>query len=84
MRITRFELLKIITNKLFIVAFLILWVLNLLFLNYQNYSESKNEIPYEAYKTLEIDLKSKSMAEKGKYIDNLYERAKAINIIYRS
>lgn len=82
MRITRFELLKIITNKLFIVAFLILWVLNLLFLNYQNYSESKNEIPYEAYKTLEIDLKSKSMAEKGKYIDNLYERAKAINIIY--
>ena len=82
MRITRFEFLKIVTNKLFIVAFLILWFFNLLFLNYQNYSESKNGIPYEAYKILETDLSGKTHEEKGKYINELYERAKAINIIY--
>ena len=82
MKLNKFEILKIITNKLFIVAFLILWVLNLLFLNYQNYSESKNKIPYEAYKILETDLKNKTHEEKGKYINELYERAKAINIIY--
>lgn len=82
MKLNKFEFLKIITNKLFIVLFLILWVLNLLFLNYQNYSESKNGIPYEAYKILETDLKGKAHEEKGKYINELYERVKAINVIY--
>lgn len=82
MKLNKFEILKIITNKLFIVAFLILWVLNLLLLNYQNYSESKNKIPYEAYKILETDLLGKTHEEKGKYINELYERVKAINIIY--
>lgn len=82
MRITRFEILKIVTNKLFIGALVILWVLNLLFLNYQNYSESKNGIPYRAYKILETDLKNKTHEEKGKYINELYERAKGVNIIY--
>ena len=82
MRLSKFEFLKIITNKLFVVAFIILWILNLLFLNYQSYNESKNGIPYKAYKILETDLIGKNHKEKGEYINELYERAKAINIIY--
>ena len=82
MRIIKFEFLKIITNRLFIITFLILWIFNLLFLGYQNHLESKNSISYQAYKILETDLRGKTHEEKGKYIHEAYERAKAINIIY--
>lgn len=82
MKFVKYEFLKIITNKLFIFTFLVLWFMNLLFLNYQNYLAPENDIPSKAYKLLETDLKDKNNSEKGKYINQLYERAKAINIIY--
>lgn len=82
MKIIKFELLKIITNKLFIIIFLILLALNIIFLNYQNYRESKNDIPYKAYKILESELKGKTNEEKGKYINEIYEYTNAINTIY--
>lgn len=82
MRLLKYEFLKIITNKLFIITFITLWILNIFFLHYQNYKESKNDIPYKAYKTLEIDLKGKTHEEKGKYINETYERVQSINTIY--
>lgn len=82
MRIVKFEFLKIITNRLFILMFVAFWFLNLLFLVYQDYDASKNGIPYKAYKLLDRDLKGKTHEEKGKFIDDVFERAKAINIIY--
>lgn len=82
MKLVKFEILKIITNKLFMVTFFILCFLNLLFLSYQNYLAQKNDIPYEAYKILSSDLKDKTHEEKGKYIKDAYERAEAINMIY--
>jgi hypothetical protein len=62
--------------------FVAFWFLNLLFLVYQDYDASKNGIPYKAYKLLDRDLKGKTHKEKGKFIDDVFERAKAINIIY--
>ena len=82
MRILKFEFLKIITNKRFMVTLIIFLIFNLLFLNYQNYVKPENGIFYKAYKILESDLKGKTHKEKGTYIYEIYERAKAINIIY--
>lgn len=82
MKLIKFEFLKFMTNKLFIISFLVLFVLNFLLLNYQNYSDFKTGISYSAYKKLNIDLKHMTHQEKGEYINRLYERVKAINTIY--
>lgn len=82
MKLVKFEFLKVITNKLFLITFFILACFNFLFLTYGGFTESKNRIPYESYRLLASDLKDKSMQEKGTFINEIYERVYGISLIY--
>ena len=82
MKLVRFEFLKVITSKLFIITFLILASINFAFLSYGKVTDSKNAIPYSAYHLLESDLKNKTMQEKEQFINDIYERVNGINLIY--
>ncbi|MDE6141982.1 MAG: hypothetical protein K2G03_05205, partial [Bacilli bacterium] len=73
MKLVKFEFLKVITSKLFIITFILFAFCNFIFLSYGNYAESKSSIPYKAYSLLESDLKGKSHEAKGKFIDEIYE-----------
>ena len=82
MRLVKFEFLKIVTNKLFLITFFLLLGINFVFLNYSGYRESKTSIPYQAYRLLENDLKGKTNEEKGEFLKKEYERVYGINLIY--
>lgn len=82
MKLVKFEFLKVITSKLFIITFVLFALCNFIFLSYDNYAESKSNIPYKAYSLLESNLKNKTHEEKGKFIDEIYERVYGINLIY--
>lgn len=82
MKLIKFEFLKIITSKVFLVPLLVLLSANFIFLNYGSYLETKDGIPYQAYHRMEDDLKGKTIVEKGEFIGEQYERVYAIHIIY--
>lgn len=82
MKLVKFEFLKVVTNRLFLITFFLLLGINFLCLNYDGYKESKVGIPYQAYRLLENDLKGKTNEEKGKFLQKEYERVYGIHLIY--
>lgn len=82
MRLIKFELLKIFSNRLFLLLLAISALFNLLFLNYQNHMQETTAVPYSAYQQLNNDLRGKNHEEKGRLIQEAYERVYAIQLIY--
>ena len=80
-KIIKFECIKILTNKLFIYAFLGLILINIAVQIYSNKTLKQNEIPLEAYKKVNSELQNLSENEKEKLITKEYERNFAFGII---
>lgn len=83
MRLLKFELFKLINNRIFLILITASALLNFAFLNYQSYMQKNTDIPYESYRLLIEELKDKTHEEKGKLIHQAYERAYAIQMIYQ-
>ena len=79
-KIIKFEFLKIFTNKLFIFTLLVLILTNIIIIHVTD-KLNENEIPYSAYKLLNMEIKNLSEEEKGNLIENEYEKNYAYNII---